>query len=123
MSFQPGTSTEASRVVTRATSRSPATTSSISRTERSWPIASGVGPVRGRAVPGAAGQALADDGVEGAGMAAGQLDRDGRLVRLVGVKGVDVRPKATARAGEARHLPQVGEELLDLLVQLVDVSA
>src|SRR5690349_7969939 len=41
MSCQPGASTEASRAVTSASSRSPATTSSISRTERSCPIASG----------------------------------------------------------------------------------
>ena len=42
MSLQPGASTDESFAVTSATSRSPATTSSISRTERSCPIASGV---------------------------------------------------------------------------------
>ena len=42
MSSQPGASIEASRAVTSASSRSPATTSSISRIERSCPIASGV---------------------------------------------------------------------------------
>src|SRR5581483_3622317 len=42
MSSQPGDSSDASREVTSASSRSPATTSSISRTDRSWPIASGV---------------------------------------------------------------------------------
>ena len=42
MSSQPGASTDASRAVTSASSRSPATTSSISRIERSCPIASGV---------------------------------------------------------------------------------
>src|SRR3954469_2677702 len=40
-SSQPGASIEASRAVTSASSRSPETTSSISRTERSCPIASG----------------------------------------------------------------------------------
>src|SRR4051812_263362 len=42
MSSQPGDSSVASREVTSASSRSPATTSSIRRTDRSWPIASGV---------------------------------------------------------------------------------
>ncbi len=41
MSSQPGDSTSAFFVVISASSRSPATTSSISRTDRSWPIASG----------------------------------------------------------------------------------
>ena len=40
-SSQPGASIDASRAVTSASSRSPETTSSISRTERSCPIASG----------------------------------------------------------------------------------
>src|SRR5436305_11759701 len=42
MSSQPGDSIEPSRDVTSASRRSPATTSSIRRTDRSWPIASGV---------------------------------------------------------------------------------
>ena len=42
MSSQPGASIDESFAVTSASSRSPATTSSISRTERSCPIASGV---------------------------------------------------------------------------------
>ena len=42
MSSKPACSTSESRVVTSASIRSPATTSSISFTERSWPIASGV---------------------------------------------------------------------------------
>ena len=43
-------------------------------------------------------------------------------VRVVGVEAVDVRPEAVPDAREARHLPEVGEELLDLLLQLVDVA-
>ncbi len=42
MSSKPGASIEASRAVTSASSRSPATTSSISLIERSCPIASGI---------------------------------------------------------------------------------
>ena len=42
MSSKPACSTSESRIVTSASMRSPATTSSISLIERSWPIASGV---------------------------------------------------------------------------------
>ena len=42
MSSNPGASIDASFAVTSARNRSPATTSSISRIERSWPIASGI---------------------------------------------------------------------------------
>ena len=56
------------------------------------------------------------------GSTPGQLDHDRELVRVVGVVAVDVRAEAAAQPGEARHLPEVGEELLDLLVQLVDVA-
>src|SRR5215831_16037692 len=41
MSSKPGSSTSGSRAAISATVPSPATTSSITRTERSWPIASG----------------------------------------------------------------------------------
>jgi hypothetical protein len=44
-------------------------------------------------------------------------------VRLVGVEAVDGGPEAVAQPGEAGHLPQVGEQLLDLALQAVDVAS
>jgi hypothetical protein len=43
-------------------------------------------------------------------------------VRVVGVVAVDVRPEPPL-AEEARNLPEVDEELLDLLLQPVDIAA
>jgi NTP pyrophosphatase (non-canonical NTP hydrolase) len=44
-------------------------------------------------------------------------------VRLVRVVAVDVRPEAAVQPGETRNLPEVREELLDLLLQLVCVAS
>jgi hypothetical protein len=54
---------------------------------------------------------------------AGQLHDDGQRVRLVRVEAVDVRPETVPQPGEARHLPEVREQLFDLLLQLVDVAS
>lgn len=59
------------------------------------------------------------DDVEGRRVDARQLDDDRERVRLVGVEAVDVRAEAVAQACEAGHLPELGEELFDLLVQPV----
>ena len=53
------------------------------------------------------------------GIDAGQLDEDRQ--RVIGAEAVDVRAEARAQAREARHLPEVGEQLLDLLLELVHV--
>ena len=42
--------------------------------------------------------------------------------RVVGPHAVDARAKAAAHAAEARYLPEVGEELLDLLGQPAHVA-
>src|SRR5207247_6493254 len=51
-----------------------------------------------------------------------ELDEDGDLRRLPGAVAVDLRPESTA-GGEARDLPQLGEEVVDLAAQPVDVAA
>ena len=51
-----------------------------------------------------------------------QLDDDRQLARVFGLEAVDGRPEAVPRPREAGHLPEVGEELLDLLLQAVDVA-
>src|SRR4051812_12427949 len=66
---------------------------------------------------------LAGDDLHRPRVDAGELDHDGERVRLVGVEAVDVRPEPVAEARrETGDLPQVGEQLLDLLLQLVDVA-
>src|SRR4051794_35596524 len=47
-----------------------------------------------------------------------QLDHDRERVRIVGVVAVDVGAEAAPRPREPRHLPQVGEQLLDLLAPI-----
>ena len=53
---------------------------------------------------------------------AGELDDDRQLGGLVGAEAVDLRAEAVAQAREARHLPELGEELLDLAREAVDVA-
>ena len=53
----------------------------------------------------------------------GHLDDDRQLVRLVRVVAVDVRPEAAPQPGEARHLPELGEELLDLGLEALRLAA
>ena len=66
---------------------------------------------------------LARDDADRLRVHAGELHDHRQRVRLVGVEAVDVRAKAVAEAGEPRHLPEIREQLLDLLLQLVDVPA
>src|SRR6266850_8204573 len=229
MSSQPGDSTEPSFAVTSASSRSPATTSSMSRTERSCPIASGdidcgnttvslsgrtgsaagnlssccsssgaskeTSVISGR-LPRAGGSRVqpdrdatargaVDDGqfdrqyavleararasrvdvlgeahlalerprldlhllvdatrllrtlplagdqqqalpcvdLHGLRIDARQLHDDGQGVRVVRMEAVDVRAEAVPDAREAWDLPEVREQLLDLLLQLVHITA
>ena len=51
-----------------------------------------------------------------------QLDDDDELRGVVGGEAVDGRPEAVPGPREAGHLPEVGEELLDLPLQAVDVA-
>src|SRR5581483_1245452 len=67
-------------------------------------------------------RSLVEDHMHGGGIDARELDEHGELVRVVGVVAIDVRPEAAPLAEEARHLPELGEELLDLFLQPVDVS-
>ena len=59
-------------------------------------------------------RALADDDREALRVDAGNLDHDGQLGRVVGAVAVDHRPEPAPQPREARHVPEVGEELLDL---------
>ena len=70
-------------------------------------------------------QPLARDDAHALRVDAGQFDDHGQSVRIVGVKAVDVRSEAEAvtRSRETRDVPQVGEQLLDLRLQLVDVPS
>ena len=43
-------------------------------------------------------------------------------MRIVRDEAVDRGPEAVPQAGEAGHLPEVGEKLFDLPLQAVDVS-
>ena len=51
-----------------------------------------------------------------------ELDDDRQLGGLVGAVAVDLRAEALAQAREARDLPELGEELLDLAREAVDVA-
>ena len=52
-----------------------------------------------------------------------KLDHDGQRMRVLGVEAVDVGPEAVAGAcGEPGHVPEVCEQLLDLRLELVDVT-
>src|SRR5688572_32271960 len=48
---------------------------------------------------------------------AGEFDDDDQLARIVGDEAVDRGPEAVPQAGKAGHLPEVGEQLLDLPLQ------
>ena len=50
-----------------------------------------------------------------------QLDDDPELGRFLGADDVDLRPKAAPQTREARHLPELVDELLDLALQLVEL--
>ena len=54
---------------------------------------------------------------------AGELDQKVQLVRVVRDVAIDGRPEPVPETGEAGNLPQVGEELFDLPLQAIDVSA
>src|SRR5207244_3836468 len=53
---------------------------------------------------------------------AGKLHDDRQLGWVGPLEAVDLGPVAALRAREAGHLPEIGEELLDLLLQAIDVS-
>ena len=57
------------------------------------------------------------------GIGAGQLEHDVECGRVVGAEAVALRPVAAAHSGEARHLPHVREQLLDLALEVVEVPA
>jgi hypothetical protein len=54
---------------------------------------------------------------------AGQLDDDRDGVGALGAEAVHVRPEAMAATDEPWHLPEVGEELVELLLDPIGVSA
>src|SRR6185437_4116023 len=51
-----------------------------------------------------------------------KLDDDVQRRRIVGAEAVALRTEASAHAREARHLPEVREELLDLALEIVEVA-
>jgi len=68
-------------------------------------------------------QPLAGDDAHGLRVDTGQLHDHRQGVGLVRVEAVDVRPEPASGCRKPRHLPEVGEQLLDLLLQPVDVPA
>ncbi len=66
---------------------------------------------------------LVDRDLDRCGVDAGQLDQQVQLVRVLRDVAIDRRPEPVPEPGEARYLPQVGEELFDLPLQAIDVSA
>ena len=64
-------------------------------------------------------RSLVCDDVDCRRVDAGKLDHDSQDVWVVGVEAVDVGPEASPQSGEARHLPELREQLLDLLLQPV----
>ena len=55
-------------------------------------------------------------------MTHGELDAFRPTPPLLGAVAIDVRPKAAPHPGEAWNLPQVGEELLELFLDAIDVA-
>src|SRR4029450_13892967 len=64
-------------------------------------------------------RALGDEEIDLVAFDAGDLDDDGQ--RVFGAKTVDVRAETGSQSREAGHLPEIGKELLDLLLELVRV--
>jgi hypothetical protein len=62
------------------------------------------------------------DDLDGLRLHSGQLHDDVKRRRVLGAEAVALRPEAVPQAGESRHLPEVGEELLDLPLKVVDRS-
>ena len=52
----------------------------------------------------------------------GYREEHDELPRVLGAVAVDLRAEARAQAREPGNLPEVGKELLDLALQLVEVS-
>ena len=60
--------------------------------------------------------------LEAFGLDARQLQHDVQGRRVVGPEAVALGAEAVPQAGEARHLPEVGEQLLDLAPEIVDIA-
>jgi hypothetical protein len=67
-------------------------------------------------------QPFARDDADRLWVYARQLDDDGERVRVARVEAVDIRAEPVPHPREARDLPEVREQLLDLFLQLVDVA-
>src|SRR6185503_5305278 len=80
------------------------------------------GDARTGAAPGDGECALLDRELDRVGIDAGQLDDDDELGWILREEAVDGGTESAADSGEPRHLPEVGEELLDLPLQAVDVA-
>ena len=78
---------------------------------------------RAGAVAGDHQRLLVDHDLDRLGLDARELDQQIQLVRVVRDVAVDGRPEAVPQTGEAGNLPEVGEELFDLPLQAIDVSA
>ena len=83
-----------------------------------------IGPARGRTapLPGDEQRASARHDLDRLGRDAGDLDVDAQLRGILRPVDVDRRPEAAAVPHEPRNLPEVGEQLLDLALQPVDVA-
>ena len=68
-------------------------------------------------------RALLHDHAHALGIDPRELDHDRQLVRVLGMEAVHVRAEAVPQAREARDLPEIGEELLDLPSKAVGVAA
>lgn len=67
-------------------------------------------------------RALLDRELERIAIDAGDLDDDDELGRVLRDEAVDRGPESVPDPGEAGYLPEVGEQLLDLSLQAVDVA-
>jgi hypothetical protein len=67
--------------------------------------------------------AVGGDDLDRGRVDARQLDHDPQLGRVLGADAVGGRAEASAASSEARQVPEIVDELLDLFVQAIDVGA
>ena len=58
---------------------------------------------------------------QGLRVGSGELDHHSELRRVVGAHNVHLRPESAAEPREARYLPELVDELLDLALQTVEL--
>src|SRR5579864_6674873 len=81
------------------------------------------GDDRTRPVPGDRERLSGGCDLDRVGIDAGELDDDVEGGRVVRAEAVALRSEGAAEPGEAGHLPEVGEVLLDLAAEVVEVAS